>query len=98
MFGVFPERAALGPSRPSELAGANGQRAPLEDERPSKDQVVDQERAVIRRPIQDARDALIEGEAAAGEEDQNSDEERPEEPVLAMPEGMFIVRSSLRGA
>ena len=47
---------------------------------------------------QDACDALIDREAATGEEDQDSDEERPEELVLAMPEGVFLIRVSLGGA
>ena len=47
---------------------------------------------------QDACDALIDREAAAGEEDQDSDEERPEELVLAMPEGVLLIRVSLGGA
>jgi len=52
---------------------------------------------VICGLAQDACAALIDREAATSEEDQDSDEERPEELVLTMPEGVFLVRVSLGG-
>lgn len=65
---MLPERLAFYPGGPPELADADRKRAPLEDEGHPEDQVVDQKGAVICRFTQDARDALVEREAATGEE------------------------------
>jgi hypothetical protein len=93
---VAPERTILFPCGLSKRTGADYQRATFEDERPTQDDVAEQKRVGLSRPSSYLRDALVDRKDSAGDKEAGSDEQRPEETVLAVAVGVFPIRAALR--
>jgi hypothetical protein len=93
---VLDEGVAFLSGGMAKLPDGDHQRYRLEDERHTQDHVADEERLVALTPVEQHRDALVEREESAHEEDEGRHKKRPEEAILSVPVGMLLVRCTLR--